>query len=68
MKIKKSRVNNSADANVDSLSILTKYLLYPKKILLVGFKNYADMLKKTMIRIDLYQFFMKKIFKKYIRM
>jgi len=68
MKIKKSRVNNSADANVDSLSILTKYLLYPKKISLVGFKNYADMLKKTMIRIDLYQFFMKKIFKKYIRM
>ena len=68
MKIKKSRVNNSADANVDSLSILTKYLLYPKKISLVGFKNCVNMLKKTMIRIDLYQFFMKKIFKKYIRM
>ena len=68
MKIKKSHVNNSADANVDSLSILTKYLLYPKKISLVGFKNCVNMLKKTMIRIDLYQFFMKKIFKKYIRM
>ena len=47
MKIKKSRVNNSADANVDSLSILTKYLLYPKKISLVGFKNCVNMLKKN---------------------